>query len=47
MTDIRSFKEVKKESGKNVISRLKEVLEMAESGLINNIVVVGTTTDGE
>ena len=47
MTDIRPFKEVKKESGENVISRLKEILEMADSGLINNIVIVGTTTDGE
>lgn len=47
MSDIIAFKEVRKESGENVIDRLKEVLRMAEDGLINNVAIVGTTTDGE
>ena len=47
MSDIIPFKEIKKESGENVIDRITDVLRMAEDGLINNIVIVGTTTDGE
>ena len=44
---LNPFKEIKKESGENVIDRITDVLRMAEDGLINNIVIVGTTTDGE
>lgn len=36
-----------KESGKNVVERLKEALAMAEDGLIEDIFIVATQTNGK
>ena len=46
MNDIRVIPKAKSASGKDVIQRLEEVLEMAKAGNIGNVIIISTLSDG-